>query len=274
MAYGQRAEHELLEARLLDAIEKGRKGSVAVIPFLSPGEHRRAERFLRGAGAFRQAWFFGGYPEAERVCLFLLPDYLADMQETPISDAPAEEIKALLDEELAEAVCAVRIKGSGFRRLSHRDFLGAVLGLGIQRDAVGDLAVQDESTAVLFCSRTLAEFFKTDLVKVGADTVRCTDYTPDENFTDGRRYAPICDTVASARLDCVVAALCNLSRDAAQNAIRAGLVDVEYETAERTDLLLAAPTTISVRGHGKFILRAFDGETRKGRLRLRADKLI
>ncbi|MBE6588694.1 MAG: hypothetical protein E7643_00820 [Ruminococcaceae bacterium] len=274
MAYKQSTENELLEARLADAIEKSRKGHIAHLPFLTPGEHRRAERFLKSAGAYGQAWFWGGYPDAERVCLFLLPEYLSDMLSAAPADCPLEELAAFLEESLRECVCAVRIKGSGFRTLSHRDFLGAVLGLGISRDAVGDLAVQDSFTAVLFCSRTLADFFVTDLVKVGADTVKCTLYVPDEHFTDGRRYAPISDTVASARLDCAVAALCNLSRDAAQGLIRTGMVEVEYETAERTDLVLFPPVTITVRGHGKFILRSFDGETHKGRLRLRADKLI
>ncbi len=274
MAYGQHSEAELLEARLCDAIEKCRKGVVAQLSFLTPGERIRAERLLRSFGVYGQAWFFGGYPGAERVCLFLLPEYLTEMLSAPPAECSHAELEALLCEELEAAVVAVRINGSGFRKLTHRDFLGAVLGLGIQRDALGDLAVQDDATAVLFCSRTISNLLKTDLIKVGSDTVKCTDYAPDESFTDGRHYTRINDTVASERLDCVVAALCNLSRDAAQRAIRAGLVEVDYEVAEKNDLLLAPPTTVSVRGHGKFILRAFAGETRKGRLRLQADKLI
>ena len=274
MTYGQHSRADLLEARILDAIEKSRKGTVALISFLTPGERLRAERLLEHLGAYEQAWFFGGYPGAERVCLFLLPEYLSDMLSAPASECDTLELRELLAEELAEAVVAVCIKGSGFRKLTHRDYLGAVLGLGIQRDAVGDLAVQDESRAVLFCSRTIADFLKSDLTKVGSDTVKCADYVPDDRFTDGRHYAPISDTVASTRLDCVVAALCNLSRDAAQCAIRTGLVEVNYEIAEKADLSLSAPAAISVRGYGKFILRSFAGETRKGRLRLRADKLI
>ena len=274
MVHGSNTEYELLEARLADAIEKSEKGMIAHIPFLTPGERRRAEGFLKRAGVYGQAWFFGGYDDAERVCLFLLPSYLTELLSAPIDECPKEELDALLGDHVKEAVCAVRIKGSGFRTLSHRDYLGAVLGLGIDRDALGDLAVQTDGSAVLFCSRTLSDFLCTDLTKVGADTVKCTDYVLDEAFTDGRRYVPLSDTVASARLDCVVAALCNLSREAAQTAIRSGSVEVEYERVERTDLPLTAPATITVRGHGKFILRAFDGETRKGRLRLRADRMI
>ncbi|MBQ8309407.1 MAG: hypothetical protein IJX80_00155 [Clostridia bacterium] len=268
------AERDLLEARLDDAIAQCERGAVARLAFLNPRDQKRAERFLRARGAWEQAWLWGGYAEAERACLFLLPDYLLACLSASVDACDAEEVCALLGEEVTEAVCAIRIKGSGYRTLMHRDFLGSVLGLGIDRDAIGDIAVQDPHTAVVFCPHTLGVFLKETLVKVGNDTVKCMDYTPDEQFTDGRNYRHISDTVASERLDCVVAALCNFSRDDAQNAVRSGLVEVDFEPEERVDFVLHAPVTISVRGQGRFILRAFDGETRKGRLRLRADQLI
>ena len=264
---------DLFEARLEDAIRKRTSGSVAHIPFLTMRQRRRAERMLDARGLRNSYWFWGGHRTAERVCLFLLPDYLTAILP---EDATACEA-ALFDylaEELTDAVVSLSIKGSGFRNLSHRDYLGAILGLGIERDAIGDIAVQDAHSAILFCPRTLAGFLMGELTKVGADTVRCRECTLDETFTDGKQYRPISDTVASPRLDCVVAALCNLSREAAQNAVRSGLVEVDFEPEERVDTVLEPPITISVRGHGRFVLRSFDGETRKGRLRLRADQLV
>lgn len=274
MCSAQSGQRDLFEARVLDAVEKYEKGTVACLSFLTPGERKRAERILRTAGVLGQAWSFGGYPDAERACLFLLPEYLTDCLSQPLASCDHGEVCALLGEELDAAVRAVRISGSGFRTLTHRDFLGSILGLGIERDALGDVAVQDEHSAVVFCPRTLAQFLTESLERVGADAVRVQPYVPDEGFTDGKRYQPISDTVSSARLDCVVAALCNLSRDAAQTAVRTGNVEVDFETAERTDLILAPPVTLSVRGYGRFVLRSFDGQTRKGRLRMRADRLI
>ncbi|MBQ7336526.1 MAG: hypothetical protein IJW92_08655 [Clostridia bacterium] len=271
---GESSERDLLIARLEDAIAKCEKGTVAQIPFLTPRDRKRAERELRARGLWGQAWFWGGYPDSERACLFLLPDYLSACLPDEPSACDAQDVAALLADELTDAVCALKIKGSGFRELTHRDYLGAVLNLGLERDALGDIAVQNEREAVLFCPRTLAQFLKENLSKVASDTVRCSDYFPDESFTDGRRYRAISDTVASPRLDRVVAALCNCSRDDAQTAIRTGLVEVDFETEERVDFLLTVPATLSVRGVGRFILRSFDGETRKGRLRLRADRLI
>ena len=264
---------DLFEARLEDAIRKCTSGSVAHIPFLTMRQRRRAERILNARGLREAYWFWGGHAGAERACLFLLPDYL-----TAILPEDAAERDSLLPEYLAEdltdAVVSISIKGSGFRNLSHRDYLGAILGLGIERDAIGDIAVQDVHSAILFCPRTLAGFLMGELTKVGADTVRCRECIIDESFTDGKQYRPISDTVASPRLDCVVAALCNLSRETAQNAVRSGLVEVDFEPEERVDAVLTPPITVSVRGHGRFILRSFDGETRKGRLRLRADQLV
>ena len=267
------SSRDLFEARLEDAIRKSNSGSVAHLPFLTMPERRRAERILNAHGMHGCYWFFGGHPTAERACLFLLPEYLVSMLPEDAIERE-RELPNYLADEIAEAVMALSIKGSGFRNLSHRDYLGAILGLGIERDAIGDVAVQDEHHAILFCPRTLGAFLVGELTKVGSDAVRCRECTIDENFTDGKKYRPISDTVASARLDCVVAALCNLSREGAQGAVRSGLVEVDFEPAERVDAVLEPPVTISVRGHGRFVLRSFDGETKKGRLRLKADQFI
>lgn len=264
---------DLFEARLEDAVRKSASGSVAHIPFLTMRERRRAERMLDARGMRGAYWFWGGHKTAERTCLFLLPEYLVAILPEEESEREAVFFDYLAD-ELKDTVVSLLIKGSGFRNLSHRDYLGAILGLGIERDAIGDVAVQDEHSAILFCPRTLADFFVGELTKVGSDTVRCAECIIDEIFTDGKKYRPISDTVASARLDCVVAALCNLSREAAQSAVRSGLVEVDFEPEERVDTVLEPPITVSVRGHGRFILRSFDGETKKGRLRLKADQLV
>ena len=262
----------LLEARLNDYLARVARGSVAVSRFLTPGERKQTERWLTAQGVRAQACFWGGYSGAERQCLFLLPDFYLDMPELMPKDGenPAD---ALPDPE-ADAVASILVRGSGFRVLNHRDYLGSLLGLGLERDALGDIAVQNEHEAVVFCASRIAPFLLSDLHKVASDTVHCERYTPDGQFTDGRNYRPIADTVASPRLDCVVAALTNLSREEAQRAVRAGLVEVDFEPEDRVDRTLAPPATLSIRGYGRYLLRSFDGETRRGRLRMRADQLV
>lgn len=269
--YGERS---LLEARLEDALARCEKGVVACLSFLTPRECRQAETLLRQRGAWESAWLWGGYEGAERKSLFLLPEYLLICLSAPIGQVSQEELLQLLEERVAQEVSAVRILPSGFRKLTHRDYLGGVLGLGLERDALGDLALQENGDAVLFCTETIAAFLTEHLQKVANDTVRCVPYEMDASFTDGRKYQAIRDTIASPRLDAVVAALTNLSREMAQRTICSGLVEVEYEPVLRTDLILVPPTVLSIRGYGRFILRGFDGQTKKGRLRLCADKLI
>ncbi len=261
-------------ARLENAIDRAERGIPSALPFLTPAEQKGAERVLRSQGRAEQAYFFGGYAGAERARLFLLPTYLTDCLPDAPTSCEAWQVEAVLGETLTDAVCAVRIEGSGYRELTHRDYLGSLLGLGLERDAIGDIALQSKHAAVTFCSRTVADFLCKELCKVASDTVRTRLWEIDESFTDGREYQPIHTTLASARLDCVVAALTNLSREAAQSAVRAGEVEVEFEAAERVDMLLQPPLTLSVRGHGRFRLCAFEGETRKGRLRLFAQKYV
>lgn len=259
------------EARLEDYLAQSDRGEIAVSPFLTPGEQLQAVRYLTRKGSMQKLRLWGGYPDAERRRLYLFPDFYADIPEL----MPEENADPAQTAEVGDGgVCAVRICGSGFRKLSHRDYLGSLLGLGLERDALGDVAVQSDSEAVVFCGIRTADFLCTALEKVASDTVKCALYTLDDSFTDGRSYRPIHDTVASPRLDCVVAALTNLSRDGAQNAIRGGTVEVDFACEERTDRILTPPATISVRGYGRYILRAFEGETKKGRLRLRADQLV
>ena len=271
MTEQQQIERARLEARIDDYLARSERGSAAVSCFFTPRERRQAEQYLTVRGAMGRCLFWGGYEGAERVCLLVLPSFYEELSDWIDADGGIDALFADVEDD---RVVALRITGSGYRNLTHRDYLGSLLGLGLERDALGDIAVQSPREAVVFCKRRLVGFLQETLEKVASDTVRCREWVLDESFTDGRSYQPISDTVASARLDCVVAALTNLSRDDAQNAVRSGLVELDFEPEERADRILVAPVTISIRGFGRFILRAFDGETKKGRLRLRADRLI
>ncbi len=270
-----------LSARLDDLSARASRGVAAVSPFLTPREARFAARLQASRLSAGTAVLWGGFPGAERARLILLPDYVEGMLSpdelardpaTALTDAGLDE----LCDTVQEAVCLLCIRGSGYRALSHRDYLGSVLGLGIDRDAIGDIVVADGDEAreaYLVTDSRMAAFLLSDLQKVATDTVKVTRLT-SMNVIPARRTEPIRDTVASDRLDCVVAALCHLSRDKAQTAIRQGLVELDYEPIPDCDRTVTPPATISVRGFGKFTVEAFDGETRKGRMRLVAAKYI
>ncbi len=247
--------------------------------YLTPREAKYAAAHLSARIRAGTALLWGGYEEAERVRVLILPDYtegLSDPARLAVDPIPALRESGLdeLADTLAEAFCVIRIRGSGFRELSHRDYLGSVLGLGLERDAIGDILVMDSHTAYLITSGRTAEFLLTSLEKVSTDTVKVDRLPEGTSLTSARRLQPISDTVASERLDCVVAALCNLSREKAQTAVRAGIVELDYELCEACDTTVEAPAIISVRGYGKFVIHAFDGVTRKGRMRFVAGKYV
>ena len=255
-------EEELLFARGEELLGRARSGEITNTVFLTPGERKKLETHFSFAPG---EWlFFGGYREAERTRMFFLPDY-----------AREEEVREIfLAESFSETLCAVSVTGSGYRDLTHRDFLGSVLHLGLAREAVGDICVLSPRQAVIFCGRLTADFLPGELTFVGGDKVKTERFTPPPDFDGGRRFESVCDTVASPRADAVVAALCHLSREKAQALFTAGQIEADYEILEKNEKPLQAGTVLTVHGYGKFVLRELSEPTRKGRIRLRADRYV
>ncbi len=265
----QPSEFNILISRISDFVRSSQTGELSVSSFLSPSEAAVAKMILSQKKVAHRAVFFGGYPEAERQRLFLLPFYTDDF------DGNAKQkLYEYFSDELSENLQALIIKGSGYRELSHRDYLGSVLSLGIERDALGDIVLLDGNSAVIFCSAKIGEFFKASLEKIANDTVSVADFEIKNDFSAHIEYKRINDTVASNRLDCVVSALTGLSREKAQELIKKELCQLNYITECRCDRALEAPCVLTLRGYGKYILREFDGFTKKGRLKMSADKYI
>jgi RNA-binding protein YlmH len=154
--------------------------------------------------------------------------------------------------------------------------LGSLLSLGIERDVLGDIAFVDSSgfLAVLFCDRVIADYIKAELSRVANDAVKVAIKDIDADFEPYRSFLHISDTVASPRIDSVVAALCSLSREKARAAVVGELVEVDFMSEIRPDRQISAPCTVSVRGFGRFRINSVSDQTRKGRFRLDADKYL
>lgn len=219
--------------------------------------------------------FFGGYLAAERACAIFLPDYTG-FAGGDARDVFIDPMYAAAREEICACVAALEITtaGRGFGRpLAHRDVLGSVLALGIKREAVGDIAVEDGGErAILFAQPKLAPFLISELDRVGGEKVAVREAAVPPAFDGWRRFTPISDTVASDRLDAVVAALTNLSRDRAAELIERGMVELRYAEVLKSDARVADGDVISVRGCGKYVVDSVGGATKKGRMRLSARK--
>lgn len=259
---------EWTEAQLLsraaDLFRRAEAGEVVYTPFLTP----REQKILSTKYAFlgERMLLLGGYGAAERRRMYFLPEYMSGLH----SDVRDE----LLMDTLSLSLVALCVKGSGYRTLTHRDFLGSVLNLGIERDAIGDICVLSGSEAVLLCDAVMAGFLQANLARVAHDAVKVCEVKLQEDFDGGRKFQALSDTVASPRADAVVAALCNLSRERAQALFARALVEIDYEPTEKYDREVSEGAIVTVRGHGKFIVRSLSDKTKKGRFRLLADRYI
>lgn len=259
-------EIRLLCARLSDLQARAERGDCACSPFLTPREQHFGMQFCREQGLDEQAFLFGGCPGTERNRIVIAPAYLAGFDR--------EQMLCALAEPLAEAVCTLRISGSGFarRELTHRDYLGALLACGIVRESLGDIVPDGAGGVYLFCDRTVGRYLCETLSCVGSDHVTVAFAGLPADFCVEPSFVPVGGTVASARLDCMVAELTGLSREKAQNAVRTGLCELEYACVDKPDREIVPPAYLSVRGYGKFIIRSIGPATKKGRLRFQADR--
>ena len=260
----EKEEFGLLYAHIEDLCVRVSQGEVVSSSFLSPRELHYARRYLTRKGVC--PYPFGGYADAERQKLYLLPDYMEPKE--------SQDFLCCLREFGFDAeLCALRVEGSGYRTLTHRDFLGSLLALGIERDVVGDILVDtDGHGATVFCESRMLAFLQTELLRVANDKVRIKPCALEDVCVPERQFERILDTVASERLDCVVAALCSLSREKARQTVTGGLVELNYENEERPDREVEAPAVLSIRGVGRYRVLRLEDRTKKGRLRLEAEK--
>ncbi len=260
-----------LSARLGDLFFESRRGYITFSSFLDPSEVFFTKSYITHLGAKGLCFLYGGYKDAERKCAFFLPEFYSDLIDD-IEDF--DGTTSILESELAEAIKALRIKGSGYRTLSHRDFLGAILNLGIERSAIGDLCITDDNTCVIFATASVTALILNGCERIGSDKVKIEEIPLSKSFNFEKKTKQISDTVASDRLDCVVSALASESRERSKQLILSGFVECNYSPCERTDLRISEGDTITIRGTGKFIIVSITEETKKGRIKLAAKKYI
>ncbi len=256
-------------ARLDDLVKRAEKGEVAISGFLSPAEGHAADRYLTREGVEYRT--FGGYEDAKRVRVYVLPSYMECSEEQTLS------LPALLEEFGYESrIACLRVEGSGYAKLNHRDFLGSLLALGLERSVIGDILVTTEpaTEALVFCDEPIVAFLMQEWKRVGNDAVKIASVPLSQITVPERRFASIHDTLASPRLDGVVAAVCRLSRERAKTAVESGLVELDFEREERPDRTVTGGSILSVRGYGRYRILSVSEQTKKGRFRLEAQKYL
>ncbi|MBE6599079.1 MAG: hypothetical protein E7638_06520 [Ruminococcaceae bacterium] len=257
---------------------------IKVSKFLTPKERLIVRNTLVssvGKNADR-CFFFGGCRGTERCAAVFLPEWLyesADFEGCPRDEAEREAFFTSClssDQALREdiPITPISITGSGFKTLGHRDFMGSILSLGIERNMVGDILVTSEHEALVFVMDGIADYILSELVKIGRDGVKCKRAEVSPEYEAERAYEELTIHVSSMRLDGIVNQLTGEGRASAAEFILGGLVDLNYFTASNVSAEVKPGDIVSVRGFGKFIIDSPDGTTRSGRLRVKCKKYI
>jgi RNA-binding protein YlmH len=231
--------------------------------FLSLSELNEFFRILSSEGvpaqsrSYQGARFviYGGYEDAERAMVCFLPEYM-------------DEESFLLAENAEPSVLScVHVEPVNSRfadDLTHRDYLGALMNMGIERDQIGDILTGDQEGYV-FATPQVADLMVKELIRIRHTSVKCTVVCPSE--CDIRpSFSEESGSVASERIDAVIAFVYHLSRSEAQKLIESESVFIDGRTAYSGGYDLKSGSRVSVRGHGKFIYDGPQGTTRKGRL--------
>lgn len=230
--------------------------------FLDMHQKRILSDYFRSRSLPVKAIFYGGYPDAERCMPVFIPDYV----EMPREGVP-EEVQ-----ELLRVVRVTLAKGS--RQLTHRDYLGSLLSLGLDREVTGDILVKEPDGrtgggADIIVRADIAEFIELHYDRAGRNSLS-VEILPISQLQQGSfKTEEKKDTVASLRLDSIVAAAFGLSRGRAAEAIRRGIVSVNSMEALRVDMEIARGDRIVLRGKGRAILAEVGGTTRKDRIKVK-----
>lgn len=188
----------------------------------------------------------GGFIDAERQVIGIHPDYV--------------EVSNL---ELS--ITTLRITGD-FQGLSHKDFLGAILNLGIKRSKIGDILVHDYYTDIIV-KKEISDFILFNLEKIANRKTHVEEKSLEYLVPIEVSYRELSKVLSSYRLDVYISASYNLSRQESMNIIKSKSVKVNWEFIDKPAKELEVGDLISVKGYGRSILYSIDGISNKGKIR-------
>lgn len=197
---------------------------------------------------------YGGFDDSEKKMLGVFPQW----QEPDFSEFP---------------ITCLKIEGGFSRQLTHRDYLGTIMSLGIAPSKLGDIVV-GAGFAYVFIHSDVAGYVNDNIFKIGNQGVKITVIEDTTSVEVKRQYKTIEAVCASSRLDAVVGAAANVSRSESARLIGAGKVKLNHRECLKPSEELHEGDLLSIRGFGRFIAYQFGSETRKGRLHITLKKYI
>lgn len=247
------AESRLSLARFLDQLELCQRRSIPTHShFLSDGEQKLARQAIAAAGGVNHH-FSGGYEGASRqVCLFL-PDWCEDTTDDPLA--------------------AVEVPLPRDGKLTHRDFLGSLMGLGITRDLLGDILVGEAACQVV-CLRSALPILLTQWCEVGRYTVSPKEISLDALTAVESTVQRFQETFQSLRFDAVASSAFRIPRAKAATLISGGRLLLNHLPCSKPDRILEEGDSLTGKGLGKCRLVKVNGLSRKGRIIVEMERFV
>lgn len=249
----QTADERQLLARVWDKAEQAQRGVPAWTPFLSQSQQEAANRLIAASGYPRHLWT-GGFDDAERKLCAFFPDW----QEEEAFESP---------------LTALRCRWQSGEKLSHRDFLGAILGQGVDREKVGDLLV-GEGQCDLLILEDIQNFLLLHLDQAGRSRLTLAPIPLTRLEPPRLQVRTIRDTVSSLRLDAVAASGFSLSRGKAADLIASGRFQLNHRECVKPDRTVAQGDVLTCRGLGKCVVKEVGGPSKKGRTMLVLERYV
>ena len=247
-------EERLLIARAEDMVKLSEKHCcLKNTDFLTPSEAVIIKNSLVRGYESKQE-FFGGYPEAERVMFISDPDFLEGY-------------------DVDDFLCALVITGRDIGSLSHRDYLGSILGLGIKREKIGDILVSEKET-IVFADSEIAGFITDNLTKIGRVGIHIERKEIKEISVPEKKTVKISGTVQSLRFDAVLSTALKTSRSKAVQLIESEKASLNWSVCTASARNMNEGDVFSARGFGRFKLESVAGLTKKGRVSIEILKYV
>ena len=254
--YGKE-EDKILVAKILDKIQyASQKNQIQTTDFLDGYQQKIAQKVLQQV-KYQEGIFYGGYEEAERKMLFLFPEKLFALLKEKLQEDKMiqKEMKAI----------TIKLPNDLKGKYSHRDYLSGIMKLGIKREKIGDILVQEEMLTYLLSNLSeLTRFQKAEILAKEISEIEVVPIQLEE----------ITILVSQLRLDVVVSELVHTSRTKVEEIIMQERVLVNYETKTKNATMLQVGDLLTIRGKGKFKVGEVICQTTKGKLRVKVERYM
>lgn len=239
--------YEEFVSRILDLEDKAKRyRKVIFTPFLSVKEQDIVKKVVQGCFLYED----GGYAQCESKRMAF----------------------SIYEEEVVfPIVCLSDEFDLKYHKITHRDVLGALMNLGIERNVIGDIIVSDHRI-IIYAESEMQEYLVSHLTQIKRCSILLKPYEEEVEKVNRIEYHE--RVVSSLRVDAIVAAICHLSREKAKGLIKGGKVKVNQVVLEDYDYLCNNNSTISIRGYGRFIICDLQKKTKKDRLLIQIGKYI